>query len=260
MAALDSRHAVTLAALWAACAPALAFAEPPAFTRVGQTAGIDGRELVASYGVDGSRGVVELRGDGTGGRGDFRGVTHRLAVGVGVTRWLTLGAEQSVKQESTDDLAIGVFAPEIRLRLDRLAARVPTGLALTAGGRVRVKAQRDSSLTAGLAFDRPLGAFDLVSAVAYEVTTVSQPEHGLRYQVGVGHAVGTRTRLALEGWGAVTRRPDASPLRQDHHAGPSVHVALGRWLLGAGVGVGFKRRPRADYVDATAMVRLAMGW
>ncbi len=237
--------------------PVAAAAEPLVFLRVDQAGGLDRGGVGASYTLEAARAVLAVQGSAD--RGDaYTGATHRITAAYGVLDWLTVGVEQSLRQVAGDQLRIGVLAPEVRARLDAFGLPVE-GLGAYVQGRVRVTAQRPSSLVGGLVLDRGLGAFVLAARLGFEATVVgTAPELGFRSELGISRALGESWKVSAEEWGS-SRWVGGVP-ENDYHVGPSLQVRWKALKVGLQLGVGEKAAAGLLVVDGVAMVRAALGF
>jgi len=227
------------------------------FLRVDQVGGLERGNLGASYSLEAARAVLAI--EGRSDQGDaYTGAVHRLTAAYGVFDWLEVGVEQSLKQPAADQLRIGMLAPEVQVRLDRLGVPVE-GLGAYLQGRVRVTAPRPSSLVGGLVLDREFGSLCLVGRLGFESTVaLGVPELGLRTELGVAWSLGATWRLSAEGWGN-TRWVDGLA-DSDYHAGPSLQVRWSAVRVGLQLGMGVKSRTRQLVLDSVAMARVAVGF
>ncbi|MHB8877365.1 MAG: hypothetical protein ACYC8T_27040 [Myxococcaceae bacterium] len=236
--------------------PVFAGAEPMVFLRVDQAGGLERGNVAASYSVEAARAVIAI--EGSGDRGDaYLGAVHRLTAAYGILDWLSLGVEQSLKQPASDQLRIGMLAPELRVRLDRLGLPIE-GLGTYLQGRVRVTARRPSSLVGGLVYDRELGSLCLGARLGFESTVGAVvPELGFRSELGIAWRLGDSWRLSAEAWGT-TGLDELS--ETDYHAGPSVQYRWKALRVGTQLGMGVKSRTRLLIFDSVVMARVAVGF
>lgn len=237
--------------------PVSAAAEPVLFMRVDQAGGLRGGDVGASYSLDAARAVLAI--EGSADRGDaYRGATHRLTAAVGIVDWLSAGVEQSFRQPATDELRIGVLAPEVRARLDRVGVPV-AGLGTYVQGRIRLNANRPPSFVAGLLLERERGNLRLAARVGFETTVEGPtPENGFRAELGAAWLLGDAWRLSAEGWGNMRWRDGVA--ESDVHAGPALQVRWKALRLGLQVGTGVRARTRMLVLDSVAAARLAVGF
>jgi hypothetical protein len=258
-----------MAALPVGAAPPAALADDPVFeaapaarpsdealvfVRVDQTGGLDRGDFATAYSLEGAQAIAPI--EGTTDRGVYRGVTHRLAAGYGVTRWLSVGLEQSIKQQAPGDLQLGMFSPIVRARLDRLGVAVP-GLGVYGQGRVRISGRRPDSLIGGVSYEREVGIAQLAGLLGYE-RTVDGSENGFRGEAGVSLRLGTDWRLAGETWGNLEWTPVGR--EGSCHFGPSLQRRFGAARIGAHVATGVESRVGMLAVDTVAMMRVAVGF
>ncbi len=249
------------AAVLAAGRPAAA--EEYDFLRLVQASKMGLGSVASSYSLEVKRGIAEYQksegggggGGGLGGKKDYSGVNHRIFLYVGVSRWLVLGLEQTIKQQDWQDLAMGVIAPEVVLSLASLD--LPVDLSFFAGPRIRAAARRGSTMTMGFGLEKEAKWFDLAARVAFETGVEAMRENGLRYKIGAAFTVVRPLTLSLEAWGALVW-PEDSVFQQDHHAGPSVMVRMKNVWLAVNAGVGMKERPSKIFVDYGVMFQLGV--
>lgn len=237
--------------------PASAGAEPMLFLRVDQAGGLERGQFGAAYSVEAARAILAL--EGTTERGDaYLGATHRLAAAYGITDWLSVGVEQSLKQPSADEVRIGMLSPEARLRLDRLGLAVP-GLGTYVQGRIRVAAQRPSSLVGGLLLERASGNFRLAARAGFEGTVGGEAQEvGFRAELGAAWLLDPAWRLSAEAWGNTRWVADISA--SDYHAGPGLQWRWRALRVGAQLGVGLKSRTRQLVLDSVVALKVAVGF
>lgn len=237
--------------------PASAAAEPMLFLRVDPAGGLDHGQFGAAYSVEAARALLAI--EGSTERGDaYAGATHRLAVAYGIVDWLSVGVEQSLKQPSGDELRIGMFSPEVRARLDRLGLGAP-GLGTYVQARLRVTAQRPSSLVGGLLLERGSGAFRLSARAGFEGTVGGEEQEvGFRAELGAAWLLGPSWRLSAEAWGNTRWVADISA--SDYHAGPGLQWRYGALRVGTQLGLGLKSRTRQLVLDGVVALRVAVGF
>lgn len=243
------RCALACAALLTASSAA---AEPLVFVRIDQTGGMRAGEFGTSWSLEAARAVVAL--EGSSERGTYVGATHRLAAAYGITDWLSVGFDQSIKQETADDLRLGMFSPILRFRLDRLGLPVE-GLGVYTQLRIHVTGRRPDSFVSGALYERDLGAAHVSGLVGFERSLSGDIETGLRTEMGASFRAGEAWRIAGELWGHSTWRPDG--LREDgYHAGPSVQYRWTNATVGAQLGLGIESRTGQTIFDGVLLARL----
>ena len=227
------------------------------FVRVNQVGGLERGDFGASYSLEAARALVAV--EGSSDRGDaYTGALHHLSAGYGILDWLSAGVEQSLKQPTSDQLRIGMLAPELRVRLDRLELPVE-GLGAYVQGRLRITAVRPSSLVAGVVLDREHATFCVVARVGFEHSVgATVPEYGVRSELGIAWILGESWRLSAEAWGNTHWASGLS--ESDYHAGPSVQYRWQALRLGLQLGMGVKSRTRMMVLDSVVSARVAVGF
>jgi hypothetical protein len=196
--------------------------------------------------------------EGSSNRGAYRGVSHRLAAAYGIFDWLTVGFDQSIKQEQLGQAQIGMFSPIVRGRLDELGVPAP-GLGVYVQGRIRITGRRPDSIVSGVSYDREVGGVHLVGLLGYERTVGPQPvENGFRSEVGAGKKLGADWRLSAEAWGHMTW--DSVGRQSGLHAGPALQRRFGPVTAGLQLGIGLEERLAALTVDAIGLCRIGVGF
>lgn len=237
--------------------PASAVAEPVLFLRVDQAGGLDRGQVGASYTLEAARAVLAV--EGSADRGDaYRGATHRLSAAYGIVDGLSAGIEQSLKQPGGEPVRLGVTVPELRARLDRLGLPVE-GLGTYVQGRIRVDAQRPSSLVGGLILERETPTLRLSARAGFEGTVGgAEQEVGVRAELGAAWKLGPAWRLSAEAWSST--RWVAGTYASDNHAGPALQVRWRALRVGLQLGMGTRSRPRLLILDGVAAARVAVGF
>jgi len=238
-------------------APAVAAAEPMLFLRVDPAGGLEQGDVGAAYSIEAARGLLAI--EGSTERGDaYRGATHRLTLAYGITGWLAAGLEMSAKQPATDELRVGMLSPELRLRLDRIGLRVP-GLGTYAQGRLRITAQRASSLVGGLIYEHESGSFRFSARAGFEATVGGDAQEvGYRAEIGAGWLLGSAWRLTAEAWGNTRWVADISA--SDFHAGPGLQYRWDVLRIGTQLGLGLKLRTNQTVLDGVLALRVAVAF
>ncbi len=97
------------------------------FTRVVQASRLTQGDFASALSVESQGSLVALSGSsesiGSGsGTGMYRGLTYRAYGHYGVTDWLSLGVEPTVKEENFTTFTLATIVPELRVRLVNVPA------------------------------------------------------------------------------------------------------------------------------------------
>ncbi|MBI5487953.1 MAG: hypothetical protein HY905_11525 [Deltaproteobacteria bacterium] len=235
-----------------------AFGEESVFLRTDDLGTLSGGDLEANYSLESGRNFADPN------EAEF-GLRHRLHVAYGITDWLGVSVEQSLKHLLEDDaLRVGVFVPEVRLSLGPLLpdsiGAWPVDLGVFFAPRIRVEARRDPSLHFGLGTNRrAAGGLQFTANLGLEITVPaadgSAPtNYGPRYDAGIGWALGGGIVLSAEVWGHAAWI-DSWFLEQEHHLGPSVVFLIGPVRAGFNVAAGLRQRAaQSMYADFSGML------
>jgi hypothetical protein len=249
-----------IALLIAILSPAAALADDATevrdFARIDQTGGLGGGEVATAYSLEATRAVAAV--EGSTERGAYRGVTHRLAAAYGILDWLTVGFDQSIRQQELDSAQLGMFSPIVRGRIDLLGVPVP-GLGIYAQGRIRVSGRRPDALVGGVSYDRELGGVHLAGVLGYERTVGPQPaENGFRSEIGVARKLGDDWLFSAEAWGHGTWR--LGTFESSAHLGPSLQRRIGPVNAGLQLATGFEHRVGMFIIEAIGLCRVGVGF
>ena len=255
-------------------ASATAAADQFDYVRLGSHVRLDGGDFNSAYSVEMAQELsVANRPGGTpgsgGGGGDgegqksYDGATHRLYAYYGLTNYLDFGAEQSLKQSSSNVWTYGVLMPRLTLKLNSLAPDAFSGMPVVfstfLGSQVRVNARRNSSLIAGIGLDKAMGRLSLMGSVAFEATMDAVGhENGLRYEAGAAWRFWGPFSANVESWGTAVWPVDGV-FQQTVHAGPSLKLRLERVWVSANASYGFKEQPNKYFTDMTYLLQLGLG-
>jgi hypothetical protein len=245
------------AAVVATLLAAPAAAEPQVFVRVNQTGGVLGGELGAGYSLEAAQAVVAV--EGSGERGAYQGATHRLAAAYGIFDWLSVGFDQSIRQQAFDQLRIGMFSPIVRVRLDHLGVPVG-GLGVYVQRRIRITGRRPDATVTGALFERDLGPARVEALMGWEHARGDGfTENGLRGEMGVSFKLGEAWRLSGETWGNVHWISTTGARESSFHVGPSIRRRFGVVSVGAQLGLGIEDRVGLFLIDGVALLKVGIG-
>lgn len=249
----------TILALLPLLAVRAATAEESVFLRADDLATLGGQSVEANYALESGRSF----GDPNEAEFGFR---HRLQVAYGITDWLQASVEQSIKHFlDSDEVKVGVFAPEVRLTLGALlpdsVGAWPVDVSAYFAPRIRVTGRRNPSLVFGFGTNSKGTGLQLTANVGVEVT-VPEPggtapvNVGPRYDFGIGYSVGGGFVIAAEAWGHAAWISSGF-LEQEHHVGPSVLFLVGPVRTGFNLAVGLRERAgQSIFSDLAGMFTL----
>lgn len=224
------------------------------FARADDLAALPAQTFATNYAVE--------SGKNFGAGAEPAGIQHRLQASYGVTDWLKLSVDLHAKHRlDTKELKVGVFAPELRLTLGGMLDAVdrwPLDVSAYVGPRIRIMGRRDPAVVLGFGTNTPRGPLHFTVNTGVEIT-VPDPDEGTdrsfgpRYDLGVGHELGSGFVATVEVWGhAAWSR--GGYVEQEHHAGPALLFVYDIARFGLGGAGGWRGQPRGEQAEVRGML------